>query len=61
MDFVDGGGIEAIVPKGLTESVSVARNNVKQFNITEMTSSFGNFIITKLSDGCIKIKSWANT
>ena len=57
MDFADDGGIVAIVPKDIADSVSNAKKAIKELSISDLTSSFGQFIITKLNDGCIKVQA----
>ena len=56
MDFLNTGGIVAIVPGNFVDSSINARKTTEELNISNFTSRFGKFIITMLNDGSIRVK-----
>lgn len=56
MEFVDGGGFEAIIPAGLADPISSAKTAVSSLKLSEQLSNLKEFAVTTLSDGFIKVK-----
>lgn len=57
MDITDKGGIIAIVPKEIADPLSSVRKTISELNIDNITSLFGEFTVTKLKDGLIRVKT----
>ncbi len=57
LEFVDGGGFEAILPAGIETSISSARESIAQLHITEFASKLKDYVVTTAESGIIKIQS----
>ena len=57
LEVKDGGGFEAIVPKGLVNSMSVISDKVSNLNLQESVTNFKDMTVSTLNEGYIKIKS----
>lgn len=57
MDFVDGGGVEAIIPVEAKNTLSVAKDKIASMNIKENLSSFGDTVVSTANSGLIQVQS----
>ena len=57
LEFVDGGGFEAIIPVGIEDGIESAKASVASLNLSEHLSNLKNFAVTTATDEYIKIKS----
>ncbi len=56
LEFADGGGFEAIVPKGVASSIESAKAAISNLNLSESLSNLEEFAVSTASDGFIRIK-----
>ena len=56
MEFVDGGGFEAIIPTGIADPISSAKTAVSNLKLSEQLSNLKEFAVTTASNGFIKVK-----
>lgn len=57
LEFVDGGGFEAIIPVGIENSIETAKASVAGLNLTDHLSNIKDFAVTTATDGYIRIRS----
>lgn len=60
LEFVDGGGFEAIIPTGDGHTIESVKTFVSNLNITEHISSLKDFAISTTTDGYIYVKGLLN-
>lgn len=56
LEFIDGGGFEAIVPQGFKDGFVIIKDKISSLNISEQVTNLKNYAVTTLSDGYIKLK-----
>lgn len=60
LEFIDGGGFEAIIPKDLvsktTNIINSAKEKIAELNISEQMSNLKDFSVSTLNDGIVVIK-----
>lgn len=57
LDFIDGGGFEAIVPVEVAKTFSVAKDKLASLDIKEKVSTFKDSVVSVANDGYIKVVS----
>ena len=57
LEFVDGGGFEAIIPVGLADSIESVKTEVADLNIKGQLSNLKEFAVSTANTGYITIKS----
>lgn len=57
LEIKNGGGFAAIVPKGVIDTIDVAKDAIVSLNLKEKVSSFKDYAISTTKDGLIIIKS----
>ena len=55
LEFVDGGGFEAIVPTGIADGIESAKATVAKLSLSDHLSNLKEFAVTTAKDGYIKI------
>lgn len=56
LEFVDGGGFEAIVPTNVGKRIESAKEAVSKLNISEQWSNLKQFTVSTVDEGIIKVK-----
>ena len=57
LEFVDGGGFEAIVPVGVASSLGIVSEKVSTMNLAGQLSNLKNYAVSTANNGYITIKS----
>lgn len=57
LEFVDGGGFEAIVPEGVASSLSTIKEKIASINFQDEPSNLQEFAVTTVNTGVIIIKN----
>ena len=56
LEFVDGGGMEAIIPVGIKNTVHSITQKIAELNVSEMVSNLKECVVTTANNGYITIK-----
>lgn len=57
LEFVDGGGFEAIIPVGIADKIETVKDKVANMNLSGQLSNLKEYAVSTASDGYILIKS----
>ena len=57
LEFVDGGGFEAIVPVGVASSLGIVSEKVSAMDLAGQLSNLKNYAVSTANNGYITIKS----
>jgi len=57
LEFVDGGGFEAIVPVGIANNLQIVSEKVSSLNLADQLSNLKNYAVSTANSGYITIKN----